>query len=320
MGARAALVRRPVSGARVLHRPRGIAIVLGFAADRALGDPARLHPVAGFGGAAAWLEARVWRPSRSAGALYAVALIGAVTTLTASVGRRLAAPGWTTLAATLLWTTLGGRSLEHAALRLRDALEAGDLHRARALAPALVGRDPSNLSEGELARAAVESVAENTSDAVVAPLFWMAALGPIGATGYRAVNTLDAMVGHRDERHQRFGWAAARLDDIANWVPARLTALLVLALAPGRRRATWRAAMVQGARHPSPNAGRAEGAFAGALGLRLGGVNRYAHGTERRPHLGDGEPPQTYDIERAVRLSRRVGLAATALAAIGART
>jgi adenosylcobinamide-phosphate synthase len=204
------------------------------------------------------------------------------------------------------------------ALRLRDALEAGDLDGARALAPTLVGRDPSNLGAAELARAAVESVAENTSDAVVAPLFWMAALGPAGAAGYRAVNTLDAMIGHRSQRHQRFGCAAARLDDIASWVPARLTALLVLALAPGRRRATWRAAMVEGALHPSPNAGRAEGAFAGALGLRLGGVNHYAHGTERRPHLGGGEAPQPRDIERAVRLARRVGVAAAALAALAA--
>jgi adenosylcobinamide-phosphate synthase len=298
---------------------RALAIVLGFAADRALSDPAQLHPVAGFGRAAAWLELRVWRPSRLAGALYALALIGAVATLTVSAGRRLAPPGRVTLAAAVLWTTLGGRSLERAALRLRDALEAGDLDGARALAPALVGRDPSNLSEAGLARAAVESVAENTSDAVVAPLFWMAALGPAGAAGYRAVNSLDAMFGHRSERHQRFGWAAARLDDMANWVPARLTALLVLALAPGRRRPTWRSAMVDGACHPSPNAGRSEGAFAGALGLRLGGVNRYAQGTERRPHLGDGDPPQTRDIERAVRLARRVGVAAAALATIGAR-
>jgi adenosylcobinamide-phosphate synthase len=314
MGARSARPSRPLRRAA-----RGLAVMLGFAADRALGDPARLHPVAGFGRAAGWLEARVWRPSRFAGALYAVALVGAVAALTVAAGRRLTPPGRTTLAAAVVWTTLGGRSLERAAVRLCAALEVGDLDRARVLAPVLVGRDPSNLGEAELARAAVESVAENTSDAVVAPLFWMAALGPAGAAGYRAVNTLDAMVGHRSEHHQRFGWAAARLDDIANWVPARVTTLLVLALAPGRRRPTWRAAMVDGACHPSPNAGRAEGAFAGALGLRLGGVNRYAHGTERRPHLGDGEAPQPHDIERAVRLARRVGLAAAALAAIGGR-
>jgi len=220
------------------------------------------------------------------------------------------------LGAAVLWATLGGRSLGRAALAMQAALEAGDLERARALAPALVGRDPSLLDADELARAAVESVAENTSDAVVAPLLWMAALGPVGAAGYRAINTLDAMVGHRDERHLRFGWAAARLDDAANWIPARVTALLVVALARGRRRAAWRAAFVDGARHPSPNAGRAEGAFAGALGVRLGGVNRYAHGAEERPALGDGAAPASADIARAVSLGERVGLLAAAIAAL----
>jgi adenosylcobinamide-phosphate synthase len=219
----------------------------------------------------------------------------------------------------VLWATLGGRSLERAALDLLEALDAGDLERARALAPVLVGRDPSALDADELARAAVESVAENTSDAVVAPLLWMAALGPAGAATYRVINTLDAMVGHRSERYARFGWAAARLDDAANWVPARATALLVVALAPGRRSAAWYAATRDGARHPSPNAGRVEGAFAGGLGVRLGGVNAYAHGAEERPALGDGPPPRPADIARAARLARRVGVAAAGLAAMGRR-
>jgi adenosylcobinamide-phosphate synthase len=329
MGKRAA--RSPARARPPLRGRAALAIVLGFAADRTLGDPSRWHPVAGFGRVAARLERLVWRPSRVAGALYTVALVGPVAALTVAAGRRLAPRGATTLAtdgnglpglgramlaATVLWTTLGGRSLERAALDLGEALTTGGLDRARTLAPALVGRDPSALSEDELARAVVESVAENTSDAVVAPLLWMAALGPAGAAGYRAVNTLDAMVGHRSERYQRFGWAAARLDDIANWVPARLTALLVLTLASGRRHVTWRAAMVDGARHPSPNAGRVEGAFAGALGVRLGGVNHYAHGTETRPQLGDGAPPRTSDIGRAVHLAQRVGVAAAGLAAI----
>ena len=329
MGKRAA--RSPARARRPLRGRAALAIVLGFAADRALGDPSRWHPVAGFGRVAARVERLIWRPSRVAGALYAVALVGAVAALTVAAGRRLAPRGATTLAtdghglpglgramlsATVLWTTLGGRSLERAAIDLGEALATGELDRARTLAPALVGRDPSALGEAELARAVVESVAENTSDAVVAPLLWMAALGPAGAAGYRAVNTLDAMIGHRSERYERFGWAAARLDDIANWAPARLTALLVLALVSGRRHATWQAAMVDGARHPSPNAGRVEGAFAGALGVRLGGVNHYAHGTETRPQLGDGAPPRTSDIGRAVRLAQRVGVAAAGLAAV----
>jgi adenosylcobinamide-phosphate synthase len=285
------------------------AVLLGFAADRAFGDPARLHPVAGFGRVAASVERWMWRPSRSVGAVYAVALVAGV----CCVVRWARRPP---LAAAVLWATLGGRSLGRAALAMQAAIEAGELERARALAPALVGRDPSLLDANELARAAVESVAENTSDAVVAPLLWMAALGPAGAAGYRAINTLDAMVGHRDERHLRFGWAAARLDDAANWIPARVTALLVVALARGRRRAAWRAAFVDGARHPSPNAGRAEGAFAGALGVRLGGVNRYAHGIEERPPLGDGAAPGTADIARAVSLAGRVGVVAVMIAAV----
>jgi adenosylcobinamide-phosphate synthase len=285
------------------------AVLLGFAADRVLGDPARLHPVAGFGRVAALVERCVWRPSRTVGAVYAAALVGGV----CSVVRR---SRWPPLAAAVLWATLGGRSLGRAALAMQAALESGDVERARALAPALVGRDPSLLDASELARAAVESVAENTSDAVVAPLLWMAALGPAGAAGYRAINTLDAMVGHRDERYLRFGWAAARLDDAANWIPARVTALLVVALARGRHRAAWRAAFVDGATHPSPNAGRAEGAFAGALGVRLGGVNRYAHGTEERPALGDGAAPRSADIARAVSLGERVGVLAAAIAAV----
>jgi adenosylcobinamide-phosphate synthase len=285
------------------------AVLLGFAADRVLGDPARLHPVAGFGRVAALVERWMWQPSRVVGAVYVAALVGGVCWV---VGRSRRVP----LAAAVLWATLGGRSLGRAALAMQTALESGDLERARALAPALVGRDPTLLDASELARAAVESVAENTSDAVVAPLFWLAAFGPAGAAGYRAINTLDAMVGHRDTRYAEFGWAAARLDDAANWLPARVTALLVVALACGRWRAAWRAAFVDGARHPSPNAGRAEGAFAGALGVRLGGVNRYSHGTEERPRLGAGPAPRSDDIARAVALARVASVVAAIVAAV----
>ena len=322
-GGRGASGGRATSGGRAASAARGAtaarasaagAVVLGFGADRVLGDPARLHPVAGFGAAAAWLERRVWRPSRALGAAYACVLVAA-----AWGAARVAGPSGS-VAAAVLWATLGGRSLERSALDLQEALLAGDVDRARALAPALVGRDPARLDEAGLARAAVESVAENTSDAVVAPLLWMAALGAPGAAAYRAINTLDAMVGHRDERHLRFGWAAARLDDLANWAPARVTALLVVALAGGSGRAAWRAAFVDGAGHPSPNAGRVEGAFAGALGVRLGGLNHYAHGPEERPRLGDGAAPRAGDIARAAALARRVGMVAAALAAAGAAT
>jgi adenosylcobinamide-phosphate synthase len=189
------------------------------------------------------------------------------------------------------------------------ALSAGDLPAARAVLPSLAGRDPSGLPEAELARATVESVAENTADAAVAPLFWGAVAGIPGLLAHRAVNTLDAMVGHRSPRYARFGWAAARLDDVANWLPARLTAALTVACAPavgGSAVGALRTWLRDGAAHPSPNAGRCEAALAGALGLRLGGRNVYGSRVEDRPLLGNGRPPAAGDIHRAVRLSRLV--------------
>jgi adenosylcobinamide-phosphate synthase len=297
-------------------------LALGAAADLLLADPRRRHPVAGFGTAAAALERRVWRDSRPAGAGYALALTGAAVGLGATLDRvgrgHPAARVLLTAAAT--WTVLGGTSLGRAAATMHRALAEGDLAAARAGLPALAGRDPSTLGEAELARATVESVAENTSDAAVAPLFWGAVAGIPGLLAYRAVNTLDAMVGHRSPRYERFGWAAARLDDVANWVPARMTAALTVVCAPlaggsaaGALR-TWRR---DGAAHPSPNAGRCEAATAGALGLRLGGRNVYGSRIEDRPPLGDGRPPTAEDIHRAVRLSRAVWITAAILAAAG---
>jgi adenosylcobinamide-phosphate synthase len=214
---------------------------------------------------------------------------------------------------------VAGRALGQAAAEVAVALEKGDLEAARALLPALVGRDPSQLDEKEIARAAVESVAENTVDAVVAPALWAAAAGPCGALGYRAINTLDAMVGHRSARYERYGWASARLDDAAGWVPARVTAGLVAAVRPGATGAVVRAVRRDAPAHPSPNAGVAEAAFAAALGLRLGGTNRYGDRVELRPPLGTGRPPEWPDIARAVQLSADVALAlAAALTLVGA--
>lgn len=294
------------------------AIVLaGYAADRVLGDPARLHPVAGFGTVAAALETRTWHPSRGAGAVYAALLVGGTWAATAAA-RRLVGRAGPLVDAAVLWATLGGRSLERAADALAGAVENGDVERARALAPVLVGRDPRALGPEELCRAAVESVAENTSDAVVAPLLWFAVGGAPAAAAYRAANTLDAMVGHRSDRYRRFGWAAARLDDTVNWPAARLGAALVVAAASlvgGDPARTWRTLRRDGGSHPSPNAGRMEAAFAGALDLRLGGVNRYGTRLEQRPVLGSGAAPTFADVRRAVRLSRLVSHAAAALAA-----
>ncbi|HEX6675528.1 MAG TPA: cobalamin biosynthesis protein [Actinomycetes bacterium] len=307
----------PTAARRTLAAAVGVAV--GSLADLAVGDPARLHPVAGFGTLAAALEARCWRPSRLAGAAYAAVLVGGSAALAALADRRLRRrpAARAAFAAAVTWAALGGRSLGRTATALAEAVGAGDLGEARRLAPALAGRDPAGLGAPELCRAAVESVAENTADAVVAPLLWGALAGPAGVAAYRAANTLDAMVGHRSPRHARFGWAAARLDDLLTWPAARLAAGLAVLLAPvagGDRRRAWRTLRRDGRAHPSPNAGRLEAAFAGALGVRLGGRNRYGDHLEFRPHLGDGPPPDPDAVARAVRLSRAVGLAAAALA------
>lgn len=297
-------------------------LALGAATDLLLADPRRGHPVAGFGCAAAALENRVWRDSRVAGAGYTLALVAATTgagiALQRGTRRRPAAR--TLVTAATAWAVLGGTSLGRAADRMAGSLAGGDLAGARAALPALAGRDPRGLDEAELVRATVESVAENTADAAVAPLFWGAVAGLPGLLGYRAVNTLDAMVGHRSPRYERFGWAAARLDDVANWLPARLTAALTVACAPltsGSPAGSLRIWRRDGAAHPSPNAGRCEASMAGALGVRLGGRNVYGTRVEDRPELGDGPRPTTPDIARAVRLSRAVWVAAAALAVAG---
>jgi adenosylcobinamide-phosphate synthase len=318
-GARAAAAGGPV------RLPAGVPVAAGLLAgalaDKLLGDPRRGHPVAGFGRAAAALERRAWRPSRAAGAAYTLALVGGAAGVAALADTRLRRrpAARLLLLAGLTWTALGGRSLGRTARQLGDAVRRGDLERARRVAPALVGRDPSGLGGAELCRAAVESVAENTADAVIGPLLWGALAGPAGVAVYRAANTLDAMIGHRSPRYLRFGWAAARLDDLLTWPAARLGALLTCLLAAagaaagdGDRGRAWRVLRRDGTRHPSPNAGRMEAAFAGALGVRLGGRNRYGDRVEERPALGEGLPPGPDDVDRAVRLSGRVGAAALA--------
>ncbi|MGY1945466.1 cobalamin biosynthesis protein [Nocardia asiatica] len=295
-----------------------IGLLLGFALDRAFGDPRRWHPVAGFGSAVAALESVTYADRRAAGLVHEALAVGAVAGLGMAVRR-----GGVVSTAVATWTVLGGRSLARTGHAMADRLADGDLAGARALLPALCGRDPQSLDADGLARAALESVAENTSDAAVAPVVWGAVAGVPGLLGYRAVNTLDAMIGYRNERYRRFGWAAARVDDVANLIPARLTGLLTAALAPtigGRPAAALGAWRRDAAEHPSPNAGVVEAAMAGALGVRLGGRTQYPHGVELRPVLGDGPAPTVHDLRRAVRLSEAVQLAATLLAAAVAAT
>ena len=304
--------------------PRAAGLLLGALADRWYGDPGRGHPVAGFGRAAAALERRMYADRRTAGAAHAtLALAGVVVPAVAAqrwLRRHPVAETLGTAAAT--WVVLGGRSLAAAAGRVATAVQAGDLAGARDRVPALCGRDPRALDRAGLVRATVESVAENTSDAVVAPLLWGAVAGIPGLLGYRAVNTLDAMVGHRSPRYARFGTAAARVDDLANWVPARVTAALAVAAAPlvgGAPGAAWREWRRDGPAHPSPNAGRCEAAYAGALGVRLGGRTAYPDRVEDRPVLGAGRDPEPGDVPRALRLSRAAGWGALGLAALVAQ-
>jgi len=278
----------------------------GILIDRAVGEPpTSMHPVAWFGRVMTLTEGLAYSDSRAAGAAHAI--LGTALGVAAGVALR------STVAATAL--AVAGRSLGDTALDIGADLDRGELSVARAKLPALVGRDPSTLSGPEVARAVVESIAENTVDAVVAPAFWAACCGAPGALGYRAVNTLDAMVGHRSARYHRYGWASARLDDVAAYLPARLTAALVGLARPRRAAAIWQATRTQAVAHPSPNAGVAEAAFAVALGVRLGGTNRYDGRVENRPALGAGRLPGAADIRRAVRLSVDVSLLLAALLA-----
>jgi adenosylcobinamide-phosphate synthase len=296
-----------------------VGIAAGYFADALFGDPRRGHPVAMFGSGAAALERLTYADSRRAGALHAGALLGALGMLGVAVERaaRRRGPGWTAVAtAAATFVALGGTSLGRTGHQMAGLLDAGDVAAARRLLPSLCGRDPAALDSAGLARAALESVAENTSDAHVAPVLWAAVGGVPGVLVYRGANTLDAMIGNRSPRYVRFGWAAARFDDAANFVAARATALLVAACVPlvgGSPAGALRAWRGDASRHPSPNAGVVEAAFAGALGVRLGGPTQYAHELEIRPTLGDGRAPEVSDLARAVRLSRIVQAAAVAV-------
>ena len=288
---------------------RLIGAAAGLLVDRVVGEPpAPLHPVARFGQGMAFAERWCWRDSRAAGAAYAGAGIGLGLLAAGLLGRGGPA---TTLATTV---AVAGRSLAEEATHIASALDAGNRECARVRLPALVGRDVDQLDDAGIARAVVESLAENTVDAVIAPACWASLAGAPGAFGYRAVNTLDAMVGHRSERYLRFGWASARLDDVANWIPARLTAILVAVVRPA---ATPRvlAALRYPPPHPSPNAAVSEAAFAAALGVELGGDVSYGGKVDRRLPFGGERAPGAADIRAAVRLSRDVTLALAALLA-----
>lgn len=304
---------------------RGAGLALGATLDALLGDPRRGHPVAAFGRAASALEKRLYGRSKVRGAAFTAGCVAvaAGAGLAAERVTRRRPLAHTAVTALATWAVLGGTSLGREGRQMARLLEGADLEAARDRLPHLCGRDPAGLDGKALARATVESVAENTSDAAVAPLLWGAVAGIPGLLAYRAINTLDAMVGYRSERYAEFGWASARLDDVVNWMPARLTGLLTVVCAPvvgGRPGEAYTAFRRYGPHHPSPNAGRCEAAFAGALGVRLGGTNVYGGRVESRPALGEGRTPEVADIRRAVRLSTATTLLCVLVAvAIGGR-
>jgi adenosylcobinamide-phosphate synthase len=268
--------------------------------DAAIGDPRWFpHPVRLMGNVIVWYESRVrmmiHTPAgeRAAGIVLAVglpALTYAMAWLAIEMAGRADAVLKTALTVLIAWTTLAARDLFDHARSVVQALESGSLDRAREAVSKIVGRDTSSLSDAEIVRATVETIAESAADGVIAPLFYLAVGGPPLALAYKAINTLDSMIGHRDVHYQYFGSASARLDDVANWAPARLTAILLI-LAAACRTGTMRTALRtfrrDGSKHPSPNSGRPEAAMAGALGVQLGGRNVYGGVATERPRLGD---------------------------------
>lgn len=280
------------------------------------GDPrARWHPVAVFGALAQRVERALHADRRLRGVVawvVTVAPLAAALHLACAAARHLDPTLGVGVGAAILWSTLGWRSLlEHVTAVHR----AGGEREARARVSRIVGRDVGSMSGRDVRRAALESLAENASDAVVAPLLWGALGGPTAAAVYRMINTLDAMWGHRSPRYARFGWWAARADDVASWVPARLTAALYLVASPCRPR---RALARQARAHPSVNAGWPESALAHALGVRLGGPVRRRGVEEQRPWMGPdgGSEPSAQSLEAGLRLTCRALAAASAVGVV----
>ncbi len=296
----------------------GFTILGAFLLDAACGEPRRFHPLVGFGRLAqGCVERRLYGRANTSSrqwmrGVVAVGLLIIPFVLLAATTRLM--PFGPVLDALLLYLALGWNSLGEHALRVRDALRAADLPEARRCVGMMVSRDTAALEIGDIAKATVESVLENGNDAVFGAIFWFALAGAPGAVAYRLANTLDAMWGYRNARYRDFGWAAARLDDVLNLIPARLTALSYAAA--GRTRRALRCWRLQGVAWKSPNAGPVMAAGAGSLGVLLGGPAWYHGVREIRAPLGEGRAPTVEDIDRALRLIRR-SLAFWLLALLG---
>lgn len=313
----------------------GSELLMASVLDVLVGDPHGLpHPVRVIGQCIAWVDHGIRRICRSAVSLQAAGLCLAaglpiVMFLMTSAILEAAAgvAGWlgSVLSITLASTTLAARDLWDHARAVDDPLQAGELPGARRAVAMMVGRDTDELSESEVARATVETIAESTADGVIAPLLYLAIGGAPLALAYKAINTLDSMIGHRDERYRDFGWASARLDDAANWIPARVAAVLLIlgaGVMPHHRPRVsqgWRVFWRDGGKHPSPNSGRPEAAMAGVLGVRLGGTNFYGGVRQDRPILGmEGREPEPDDIASASKVMAMAGLLGV-LVAVGIR-
>ena len=274
--------------------------------DKLLGEPQRWHPLVGFGQLAQWMERRL-RQSEEGAPEHWIRLKGVFALILLVVPFTVAAfllshifPGEIAFNAFVLYFAIGATSLKEHAQAVQQALSRQDVDDARHKVSMIVSRDTQNLEEPDIARATVESVLENGSDAVFAAVFWFVLLGAPGAVLYRLSNTLDAMWGYRNDRYIYFGWAAARWDDAMNWIPARLTALTYMIF--GNARQAWHCWQVQAPMWYSPNAGPVMAAGAGALGLLLGGKASYHGMMKERPVLGTGRAPDGKDIERAIGL------------------
>ncbi len=277
-----------------------LAVLAALVIDAKLGEPRRFHPLVGFGRVAQALERRIYRDSIARGAL-AVLLLLLPFTLLVMLTRRL--PWGVALDVLLLYLAIGWNSLGHHARQVRDALAARDLPGARQRVGLMVSRDTAALKHEGVATATVESVLENGNDAIFGAIFWFVVAGAPGVVLYRLANTLDAMWGYRDKTYRNFGWAAARLDDVLNFVPSRLTALsYAIAGHFSRALRCWR---LQGAAWKSPNAGPVMAAGAGSMGVLIGGPAVYQGVTRMRSPLGEGPAPGAEDIDRALGLVRR---------------
>jgi adenosylcobinamide-phosphate synthase len=293
------------------------AMAVAMSVDALLGWPdplfARIgHPVTWLGRLIDFLDKKCNRSSASAGVRRAAGAAAALIVIALAVAAALAIQSlliseWSRIfiAGILAWPLVALRSLYDHVAAVALALQSSNIETARLAVARIVGRDPSSLDEAGIARAAIESLAENASDGVVAPVFWGALFGLPGIVGYKAINTLDSMIGHRTIRHKAFGWAAARIDDLANFVPARLTGFLfaVVAQSPS---AAWSCMARDARRHRSMNAGWPEAAMAGALGVRLSGPRVYQGSVAEERWLNErARDPRAEDILAGLKLYRR---------------